>query len=73
MSETDFILASKSAIRADLLRGAGLGIETMPADVDERGLEAGWTDLGPDIVARNLAEEKAKAVSRLCPGRCRFL
>jgi len=63
------VLASKSAIRADLLRSAGLAPEIRPADIDERGLESAWAaaSLSPAAVARLLAEEKAKAVSRLVP------
>jgi len=63
------ILASKSAIRAELLRSAGLMPEIHAADIDERGLERGWTQqaLPPPAVAQALAAEKAKAVSKLVP------
>lgn len=67
-AEIRFVLASKSAIRAELLRGAGLEVEIVPANVDERGLEAAWSGAGPDVVARNLAQEKAVAVSLSRPG-----
>jgi septum formation protein len=63
------VLASKSAIRADLLRAAGLEPTICPADIDERALEAAWSArrLPPADVARSLAEEKAKAVSLAFP------
>jgi len=63
------ILASKSAVRADLLRAAGLEPTIQPAPIDERGLEAAWSagNLSPVAVARSLAEEKAKAVSSAFP------
>jgi septum formation protein len=67
---TPFILASKSAIRADMLRAAGLAVSLLPADIDERGLERQWESrgLGPAAVAQALAREKALAVSRQHPG-----
>lgn len=65
-----FILASKSAIRGEMLRAAGLAIETIPASIDERGFERRWQadNLAPDRVAEALAREKALAVSRDAPG-----
>ncbi|MBP0579471.1 Maf family protein [Labrys sp. LIt4] len=65
-----FVLASKSAIRGDMLRAAGLAIETIPASIDERGFERRWQadNLAPDRVAEALAREKALAVSRAEPG-----
>lgn len=65
-----FVLASKSAIRGELLRAAGLVIETIPAAIDERGFERRWQadNLAPDRVAEALAREKALAVSRTEPG-----
>lgn len=64
------MLASKSAIRGELLRAAGLVIETIPAAIDERGFERRWQadNLAPDRVAEALAREKALAVSRTEPG-----
>lgn len=63
------VLASKSAIRADMLRAAGLAIATHPASIDERGFERQWESQGlaPDAVAEALAREKALAVSRAFP------
>jgi septum formation protein len=63
------ILASKSAIRATMLRNAGLPVLPIAAAIDERALSAhldASTDLGTET-ARHLAQEKALAVSRLHP------
>jgi septum formation protein len=71
LSTVRFIMASKSAVRGDMLRAAGLDIDILPATVDERGLERQWEtqNLGPDAVALALAREKALDVSRRHPGR----
>ncbi len=68
-SAPPFILASKSAIRGDMLRAAGLTITALPASLDERGFERRWESqgLGPAEVAEALAREKALAVSRENP------
>jgi septum formation protein len=65
------VLASASRIRADVLRAAGIPIEIVPADVDERALEAPLLAAGvaPAAIARALAAAKAEAVSELMPGR----
>lgn len=63
------ILASKSASRRAMLDAAGVGYESIPADVDERGLEAGLVGAAPETVALALAEAKALAVSQVHPGR----
>jgi septum formation protein len=63
------VLASKSAIRRAVLESAGVPVEVAAADVDERGIEA-QSGLGdPGEVAKLLAREKARAVSRMKPGR----
>lgn len=69
--QAPLILASRSTIRRDLLVAAGLEIEVVPADIDERGCEAQWAEarLAPDAVARALAVEKALTVARTHPGR----
>jgi septum formation protein len=71
MAAPVYILASKSAIRAALLRNAGLAVELQPALIDERAVEAPWVAAGtsPDTVARLLAVEKARDVSGRNPGR----
>lgn len=68
---TRLILASKSAIRASLLTAAGLELDLVPADIDERAVEAPALALGasPGDVAELLAVAKARAVAALHPGR----
>jgi septum formation protein len=63
------ILASQSAVRRALLVNAGIAVDTMPADLDERALqrESGLTH--PADIAALLAGEKARAVSLRHPGR----
>lgn len=64
------ILASGSPFRKAMLVNAGLDIEAVPADVDERALEAPLQDSGvsPEDVALVLAEAKAVEVSERYPG-----
>ncbi|RWD58048.1 MAG: Maf-like protein [Mesorhizobium sp.] len=64
------ILASGSPFRKAMLINAGLDIEAVPADVDERALEAPLKDSGvsPEDVASILAEAKATEVSERRPG-----
>ena len=52
-----------------LLANAGLDFETKPADIDERGIQAGSKLSGPRDVAMLLAREKAKSVSVQQPDR----
>jgi septum formation protein len=63
------ILASKSAIRATLLRAAAVAFEAQGSGVDEDALKSGWLAAGrtPQEIAEGLAEAKALAVSRLRP------
>lgn len=63
------ILASQSAVRRTLLVNAGIPIEAIPADIDERAIQqsSGLTD--PGEIAVLLANEKAKFVSIKYPGR----
>jgi septum formation protein len=63
------VLASKSAVRRMVLEAAGIPVEAVPADIDERGLEARRPAAGPGEVALMLAREKAKAVAATLPGR----
>jgi len=64
------VLASGSAVRATLLKNAGLDAEIVPANVDERGVEAPLVEAGfpPDDLAAVLAEAKAAEVSARRPG-----
>ena len=63
------VLASKSAIRGEILRAAGLAIEVCPADIDERTIEQGSAARDPGEIAALLAREKAHAVAARLPGR----
>ena len=65
------VLASKSAIRLQMLRSAGLPVDVVPAVLDERSVEDEARAEGANAagVAVALAREKARAVSRAHPGR----
>lgn len=63
------VLASRSNIRRMVLTAAGVPVETRPADIDERGLEAKAASSSPGEVAALLAHAKACAVAALCPDR----
>lgn len=63
------ILASQSAVRRSLLENAGIAVNTVPADIDERGTQQGSGLTDPGKIAVLLANEKAKAVSATHPGR----
>lgn len=63
------ILASASKSRSDLFKGAGLDIESIPADLDEnilkeQGLAEGWS---VEATALSLAKAKADFVSQKFP------
>lgn len=62
------ILASKSASRRAMLDAAGVAYEAVPADLDERGVEAGLANATPAEVAEALSVTKAAAVAALHPG-----
>ena len=62
------ILASHSASRRAMLEAAGVGYEAVPAQIDERKLEAGLAGASATQVALALAEAKALAVSAARPG-----
>ena len=64
------ILASGSPFRKALLTNAGIVFDAIPADVDERALEAPLEGTGatPEDVASILAEAKAINVSESHPG-----
>lgn len=65
------ILASGSPFRKAMLENAGVAVEAVPPELDERALEAPLKDSGasPEDVALVLAEAKAVAVSERHPGR----
>ncbi|MDI6027486.1 Maf-like protein [Corticibacterium sp. UT-5YL-CI-8] len=64
------ILASASPFRLTLMQNAGLDVKAVPADLDERSLEAPLKSSGASAedVALVLAEAKAIAVSETHPG-----
>jgi len=63
------ILASQSGSRKAMLEAAGVPFEAVPADLDERALEAGLVGVGGGAVALALAEAKALAVAAPHPER----
>ncbi|MGB6550493.1 MAG: Maf family protein, partial [Xanthobacteraceae bacterium] len=63
------VLASRSKARQSLLANAGIPIEVVPADLDERGLEAGINSTAPGAIAAHLARAKASAIAEALPGR----
>lgn len=63
------ILASQSTARQALLRAAQIDFETVPADLDERAVQASSALRAPDAIAVHLAREKALHVAKTRPGR----
>lgn len=63
------ILASQSRARQAVLAGAGLAFEALPAELDERAVEAESGLTAPGEVAECLARAKASVVSASHPGR----
>jgi septum formation protein len=63
------VLASRSAPRRTMLEAAGIPIEVIVPDVDERAVEAAGGSRSPVEAAALLAGEKAKAVARQRPHR----
>ncbi len=69
LAREPLVLASRSKARQSLLANAGIPIEIVPADLDERALEAGANSTAPAAVAAHLARAKASAIARALPGR----
>src|SRR5262245_57450105 len=69
LAKQPLVLASKSAVRHVILRDAGIPVEIMPADVDERGIEQRAGTRDPGEVAALLARAKARAVAGGQPRR----
>jgi septum formation protein len=69
VAEEPLVLASKSASRRAVLAGAAIPVENVPADSDERAIEAQVGSRGPAEVALVLARAKACAVAVQRPGR----
>lgn len=69
VGEKPLILASQSKSRQALLKAAGIPFEAIPADIDERGIQAasGLTD--PAAIAALLARSKALHVTSGEPKR----
>jgi septum formation protein len=63
------ILASQSRARQTLLANAGIAVEAVPADIDERSVQRDSGLSAPGEIAKLLAREKALWVSSLMPGR----
>jgi septum formation protein len=64
---TSLVLASKSASRRAMHDAAGVAYASIPADIDERAVEAGLAGAAPAEVAEALAVAKAAAVAALHP------
>ena len=62
------ILASKSASRRAMLDAAGVGYEAIPADIDERTIEAGLGSATAPEIAEALSVAKAAALASVNPG-----
>jgi septum formation protein len=63
------VLASKSTARLALLAAAGIAVEVLPADIDERDVEAKASAQDAGAAAALLAREKARAIAAIRPGR----
>lgn len=63
MSTSQLILASKSASRRAMLDAAGIQYDAMPANIDERAVEAGWSGDERDHVVAGLSAAKALAIA----------
>ena len=69
VGEKPLILASQSKSRQALLEAAGIPFEAIPADVDERAIQAGSGLKDPAAIAALLAKSKALYVASRKPGR----
>jgi septum formation protein len=69
VADEPLVLASRSASRHAVLAGAAIPVEILPADIDERAIEAQVGSRSPGEVALMLARAKARAVTGKRPGR----
>ena len=69
LAAVPLVLASRSAVRRTLLEAAGIPVEICPADIDERGVEAGAPLQAPVAIATLLAREKASVIAGRNRGR----
>jgi septum formation protein len=63
------VLASRSPVRRAILEAAGIPIDPIAPDLDERAVEARAGPLGATDAALLLAREKARAVTPPVPGQ----
>lgn len=69
MTKAEIILASKSVIRKKILKQAGIEFSVKPSNIDEKKIKE-KSSHGPyhqDLVARDLAVEKARVISEQHP------
>ena len=59
------ILASKSKVRAEILKKNGIDFEALPSSIDEDSVKISLLSEGatPELISKNLAELKANSVS----------
>jgi septum formation protein len=69
LADQPLVLASRSESRRTVLAAAGIPLEILAADIDERAIEAQADAASPSEVALVLARHKALAVTPLRPGR----
>jgi septum formation protein len=69
VAQEPLVLASKSASRRAVLAGAAIPVEVLPADIDERAIEARAGPKPPGEIALLLARAKACAVTVQRAGR----
>jgi len=69
LAAAPLVLASRSTVRRSLLEAAGVPVEICPADIDERGVEAGAPLQAPVAIAALLAREKAAVIAGRNRGR----
>jgi septum formation protein len=69
LAEQPLVLASRSESRRAVLAAAAVPVEVLPADIDERAIEAHAGLKSPGAVALLLARSKACAVTDKLPGR----
>lgn len=63
LGDKPLILASQSKSRQALLKGAGIPFDAIPADIDERDIQAGSGLKDPGAIAALLARSKASHVA----------
>jgi septum formation protein len=68
-AEQPLVLASRSKSRRAVLAAAAIPVEVLPADIDERAIEAQASSKSPGQIALLLARAKAGAVAGQRPGR----